>query len=459
MGLAFDKSTVRFKDVDGRLHVSLTNISKAVVNEYAGSEIMGGEEIGLDPNKLYRMLRDPDELKKAAPTFNNLPLLNKHIEVNAEKPEKDSIVGTTGSDAVFKEPYLMNSLAIWDADAIDGIEDESAKEISCSYWYDADMTAGSYEGEDYDGIMRNIRGNHVALVKAGRAGSDVYVFDSINEGVNDMKRRGLTGRVVAVAIKAALGKQILAKDSKFDVDAATAGITAKKWVLQKPAIAAKLAKVLGSDASIEDLTKLLDGLDGDVVAMDEEEPPAPTEENKPTEDADPHDAILQFLTAQGLNPDAIAQVKQMLSTEESEEMAMDATEEIDEETGKPRMASDAKRKAPKNYVSVKAMDAAIKASTDLAVKRVQEMNEALKIVTPYVGEMSLAFDSASEVYGAALEMLGVNVDGVHESAYKAILQAQPSKSATQQASLAADSRAVDLSWIAAATGGHTVRVI
>ncbi len=40
------------------------------------------------------------------------------------------------------------------------------------------MTPGSYNGEAYDGVMRDIAGNHVALVVQGRAGADVLVNDS-----------------------------------------------------------------------------------------------------------------------------------------------------------------------------------------------------------------------------------------------------------------------------------------
>ena len=70
--LAFDRSA-RWKDQDGNLHVRVSNISKATVNPYRGNEIPGWEELGLDPKKIYQLLRDPDELKKAASTFCGLP--------------------------------------------------------------------------------------------------------------------------------------------------------------------------------------------------------------------------------------------------------------------------------------------------------------------------------------------------------------------------------------------------
>ena len=80
--LAFDRSA-RHVDVDGRLHVAASHISKAAVNPYYGREIPGADTLGLDPARVYQLLRDPEELAKAAPTFNNLPLLSKHVPVSA----------------------------------------------------------------------------------------------------------------------------------------------------------------------------------------------------------------------------------------------------------------------------------------------------------------------------------------------------------------------------------------
>jgi uncharacterized protein len=108
--------------------------------------------LGLDLDRYYRLLRDPEELRRAAPTFNKLPLLLRHQPVNAEQHRKDLVVGTTGDRAVFKYPYLMNTLAVWDkADGIDGVEDSSKRAISSAYRYRCDLTPGTFEGERYDG--------------------------------------------------------------------------------------------------------------------------------------------------------------------------------------------------------------------------------------------------------------------------------------------------------------------
>lgn len=175
---AFDKASVRTYDDDGMMHVALTPISKSNVCIYYGKEIPDSEALGLEPNKAYRLLRDPEELRKAVSTFNNKPLLNKHIGVTVIDPPKEAIVGSTGERAEFDGTYLKNSLVIWDIDSILGVETDKQKEISSSYRYRLDMTPGEYEGDTYDGVMRDIVCNHVAIVPSGRAGPDVFVYDS-----------------------------------------------------------------------------------------------------------------------------------------------------------------------------------------------------------------------------------------------------------------------------------------
>jgi hypothetical protein len=79
-------------------------------------------------------------------------------------------------------------------------------------------------------------------------------------------------------------------------------------------------------------------------------------------------------------------------------------------------------------VSKQAMDAAIaKASqtaTANALRIAREINEAQVAVRPWVGDL-VAQDSAAAVYKAALETLGVKTAGIHESAFRALLEAQP----------------------------------
>jgi hypothetical protein len=80
-------------------------------------------------------------------------------------------------------------------------------------------------------------------------------------------------------------------------------------------------------------------------------------------------------------------------------------------------------------VSKPAMDAAIstavKAAEAATIKRLNDISDAKEVAHAYVGKLSIAFDSAESVYRTALETLGVKVDGIHPSAFRAVLEAQP----------------------------------
>lgn len=223
--VVFDRQTLRRFDVDGRMHVERCNISKANVCPYFGREIPGYQSLGLDPNKIYRLYRDPVELERGADSFRNLQLLMLHKAVNAEDPQTQITVGTIGSDVAFNAPYLTASIAVWTAEGIKLIESEQQAELSCSYRYRADMVPGvTPEGVAYDGVMRDIMGNHVALVERGRAGPDVVVSDSLPLESSKMFKRP---NLLALALAAAGSISTATEEQKIAMDAALAAGTAK----------------------------------------------------------------------------------------------------------------------------------------------------------------------------------------------------------------------------------------
>lgn len=187
--LAFDRSaSARRVDENGYLHVASSHITKATVNPYYGAEIPGWEAAGLDPQKVYYGFRDPQELQKSLPTWAGLPLHIEHHVDSADDPQKLTRVGSVGTNVLWNAPYVDAPLTVWDRQAIDGIEDGSFRELSCAYRYTPDFIPGEYEGTPYDFVMRDIRGNHVALVEEGRAGPDVVVADAAQAVAEDGDR-------------------------------------------------------------------------------------------------------------------------------------------------------------------------------------------------------------------------------------------------------------------------------
>lgn len=447
-GLALDRASVRTIDADGRMHVEITNISKANICPYNGSEIPGCEALGLDPNRVYHLLRDPAELAKAAPTFNNIPLLSEHVPVNAVDHHPELVIGSTGTDAVFQEPYLRNSLVAWAKQAIDDIESEKKKELSSAYRYDADMTPGTYQGEHYDGVMRNIVGNHVAIVSEGRAGPDVVVGDSKLED-RTMSKKNLLSTTAMVAKGALLAylPPKLAADKKIDLNPILSAVNAKNWKTSKPKLAADIKAAangkLAKDATLDDLNLLLDKLEPEMPAEDME-----ANSGTPAGGEDPKSKLREFLKGK-LSEDDMKACDAMLDDDDGQE-AMDETEEE-----KRKREEDEKRKAQdeeatKDMVDKKAMDAALlahgKKVETATMARINAIHEAKEVVLPYVGKIAVAMDSAEAVYRTALESLGVDVADVKElPALKAILKAQPLPGSSQaiQPAVAMDAAGVN----------------
>lgn len=226
--LALDRTSARFYTEDGHLKVAVSHISKANICGYRGKEIPGAEQLGLDPDRVYQLFRHPDELARAVGSFNSLPLLSKHQPVTAMDHPNDLVVGSTGTDAVFRNPYLDNSLVIWNAEAIAAVESGEQRQISCGYRYDVVMQPGVWQGAPYDGVMTNIRGNHVALVANGRAGADVVVMDSKESTLMSRTRSAPSSRRVAVARGALMAhlRARLAQDERVDLGSVLAGVTA-----------------------------------------------------------------------------------------------------------------------------------------------------------------------------------------------------------------------------------------
>lgn len=252
--IAFDRGSVRTVDAQGFLHVPGCNISKACVNPYFGAEIPDYEQLGLQRDKVYYLLRDPKELEKAASTFNNLPLMDDHVAVSVdglEDPEvKDRIVGSTGTSARFEDPYLINDLVIWTAKGIDGVMSKAQTQLSCAYRYKLDMTPGTFEGQPYDGRMYDLVGNHVALVDEGRAGPDVIVKDKKPSGIDKLRVQVDMRNVVKLVTDAlAPVKKALDMDDDDEIDSIVDALTELK---------ARVTKLKSGVTADEDDAKALD---------------------------------------------------------------------------------------------------------------------------------------------------------------------------------------------------------
>lgn len=381
--IALDAS-VRTIDANGHLRVGKTVISKAAINPYYGREIPGYKELGLEPDKIYRLLRDPDELKQAADTFKGKQLLLRHIPVDSRDTKKEFTIGAIGSDVSFDDGNLYADLTVWDDEGIGLIESKKMQELSAGYAYKPDMTPGTYNGENYDGVMRSLHGNHVALVERGRIGRDAVIADSLpfEMRLNMKLKKGAMQRITA---KLAMDDETVEKL----VEAVAENIE------HKPAFDTDKLKELAGD-NYEEIVKLIGGEVG------EDEKPAEDEQTQAERDNE-------------------SEALRLKDREERERKDRERDRREAEDEGKAEDEDDKKHHA---------MDADAIAATVEA--RINAKYAARDAVEPLVGRIAMdGFSDAKSIYQYALKQKGIAYDGINEAGLKALVAMQrDSKPAT-----------------------------
>jgi hypothetical protein len=127
-----------------------------------------------------REYRPPEEVSNpdSLSTFGMKPATWGHPPVLLDSANtKQYQVGYSGSQVRYNDGFVEVALVITDQDAIEKIKRKDATEVSAGYKVDFDPTPGhSPEGEEYAGVQRNIRVNHIAIVPRGRAGPVVRLL-------------------------------------------------------------------------------------------------------------------------------------------------------------------------------------------------------------------------------------------------------------------------------------------
>lgn len=398
--LAYDKhslNSVRHYDENGFLHVDVCNITKEQVAPYYGREIPGWQELGLVPDKIYYGYRPFEEIEKAAETFNNLPLLFEHVEDGADKNNQDLRVGSLGTDAKAVNPYLTNSLAVYDKKAIQAIESGEKKELSSAYRYEPVFKAGFFDGQRYDFRMENIRGNHVALVKEGRAGSDVVVADS-----NSIKK----GEKMSTKLKNFISKLSSKKDMAMDEDLEEALKEAIREEVKELSPEVKVEEEVTGDAESVDKRKLIDEIGGILKGKVDEE---------------------LWRTVIG-KAEKLAYNDSTASADDEEIKAEDAcAKDADFAEGVKygeEMEKKERKKLDREHESEGAKAAMDAASIRLSImNEFKQKNEAAQSVRSLIGSVDpMAFDSADDIYAKALELNGYNIKDFTKSAYRGMVE-------------------------------------
>ena len=200
----------RARTPEGYLVVTGVPIARTGWQTYRASEL----RLPGDGDRLVKLYRDASEVfsPETIASFEGKSITSEHPPVFL----------TQENDAGYSKGHIQNirkggvledgntgllaDLVIKDAMSIQQIETDAKSEVSCGYEYDTEPYGASPDKFR----MTFIRGNHLAVVKRGRAGSSVRILDSqpddlVQEGGTDVSDEKFSLTDVVRAVGIALG--------------------------------------------------------------------------------------------------------------------------------------------------------------------------------------------------------------------------------------------------------------
>ncbi|MHC5308170.1 DUF2213 domain-containing protein [Bartonella sp. LJL80] len=262
----------RHEDINGWFEVKDNPISKVGVFDYSGAQIGAA-----DPNRIYRVYRPAEELSnpETIKSFKLLPIVDDHTmlgnEMDGMTPaEQKGVEGVIGEEVYFKHPYLYANIKVFSETLRQKIE-AGKIDLSGGYRCFYEFTPGTFEGEPYDAIQRQPRGNHLALVDEGRMGSDVVVLDHLTFTVDAKDNTPMDKQTLIAALQAALaalseGKALSQDETENLAAAVDALLEPANDTLPAPAAPTSEDDELVDTTLDDDIVPAAPSLDDDVIA-------------------------------------------------------------------------------------------------------------------------------------------------------------------------------------------------
>lgn len=156
----------------------------AAVAKFArsGCYTYSGHEVGRPDLASVTVYRPEDEVFSAdamASFAHKAITLDHPAEAVTPATWRQVAVGFTEGRVARDGGFIEIPLMLADAEAVHAYESGTARELSAGYGCQIDWGDGvAPDGQPYQATQRQIRGNHIALVRQGRAGSECRIGDS-----------------------------------------------------------------------------------------------------------------------------------------------------------------------------------------------------------------------------------------------------------------------------------------
>ena len=171
----------RERDDNGFLTVRGTPISSYGIFEYSAAQV--GLRDG-DPNRIVNVFRPESSITdpEAIESFQVVPFIDEHNVLSgfeddetAMAPEDKGVDGVM-LNVAYNKPWLTADVKVFTRRMQRAI-DSGKVELSLGYSCDFVLKPGNFEGQKYEVIQVNLRGNHLALVDTARV-EGARVLDS-----------------------------------------------------------------------------------------------------------------------------------------------------------------------------------------------------------------------------------------------------------------------------------------
>ncbi len=156
---------------------------------------------------IRRELRHPDDVfaPESLTTLKNVPVTLEHPPVMVTPINfKEYARGYTTERVDVNRDLVETDLIVAEEEAIASVESKERRELSCGYLADLVEEQGTFNGAPYDCRQKNIRYNHLAIVKSGRGGPEIRLrMDSLDAVMMGTKKVVIAGQEVEMPADAA----------------------------------------------------------------------------------------------------------------------------------------------------------------------------------------------------------------------------------------------------------------
>lgn len=156
---------------------------------------------------IRRELRHPDDVfaPESLATLRNVPVTLEHPPVMVTPDNfREFSRGYTTDRVEVNRDLVETDVIVADDAAIESVETKERRELSCGYLADLVPEQGDFNGAPYDCRQKNIRYNHLAIVKSGRGGPEIRLrMDSMDAVMIGTKRIVVMGQEIEMPADAA----------------------------------------------------------------------------------------------------------------------------------------------------------------------------------------------------------------------------------------------------------------